>query len=242
MQLVQTFNPIPPSELESLITRSELWRLVFLHQQKEYIASLVPIDSEFLDLERDRFLAGEEIADVLAIRQWSVDDLNLHLHVPFALKKFSEFLFEPGLEDEFLSANGGHDQVVYSMLKVKDKDLVRELWIRLEEGEATFADIASSFCEGTEASRKGLVGPLPMGNIQPRELATILRSLQVGEIHPPLTYGDWHVLIRLEALQPARLDDEMRTHLLDFKLNNLLNDRVALLMRGEVPTALTYNP
>ena len=80
---------------------------------------------------------------------------------------------------------------------------------------------------------------MPLANV-PKELANILRSLKVGEINPPFSIGEWFVLLRLEALQPARLDDEMRSHLLEVKLNELLNQRVALLMRGEDPVALSY--
>ena len=161
------------------------------------------------------------------------------MHLPFAIQKFSEFVFGPGLQEEFLSAKGNHDQVTYSMIRVKDQGLIRELWIRMEEGETTFAEAASFYGEGSESSRNGLFGPLPMGSVQP-ELATILRSLKVGEIYPPIVSGDWHILVRLESLQPARLDENMRSHLLNVKLNELLNERVALLLRGEVPEVLTY--
>ena len=240
MGLDSIFTPIPSPELDGLVTRSELWPSIFLRQEKEYIASLVPHDDHYLDIERDKYCGDDSLEIVLARRNWTVADLNLHLHLPYALKKFSEFLYGPGLEDEFLAANGGHDQITYSMLRVKDQGLIRELWIRLEEGEETFAEVASSFGEGSESTHKGLFGPLAMGNIQPKELRNILRSLKVGEINPPFSIGDWFVLLRLEALQPARLDQQMRSHLLDVKLNELLNERVSLLMRGCVPDNLSF--
>ena len=62
--------------------------------------------------------------------------------------------FTPGLEERFLVSKGSRDQVIYSLLRVKDYALARELWIRLEEDETTFAEAAREFGEGPEADRR----------------------------------------------------------------------------------------
>ena len=87
---------------------------------------------------------------------------------------------------------------------------------------------------------KGLIGPLPFGNIQPPQLASILRTLQPGQIHPPIILADWHILIRLESITPARFDESMRQHLLSLQMNNLLNSRVELILAGQQPEPLSY--
>ena len=43
---------------------------------------------------------------------------------------------------------------------MKDYALARELWIRLEEDETTFAQAAREFGEGPEADRHGVIGPV----------------------------------------------------------------------------------
>ena len=60
-----------------------------------------------------------------------------------------------GLEEQFLASRGAHDQIIYSLLRARDPALVRELWIRIEEGETTFAEAAQIYGEGPEAERKG---------------------------------------------------------------------------------------
>ena len=138
---------------------------------------------------------------------WAESDLDLHLHLPDALQRFASARFSPGLEEDFLSAKGRHDQIMYSLVRARDQGLIQELWIRLEEGETSFVDVAEEYGEGPEAKRKGLVGPVPAGQLQPPELAILLRSMKVGEVHPPIQLGEWHVLVRLESLQPARFDE-----------------------------------
>ena len=73
------------------------------------------------------------------MKRWTESDLHLHVLRPEALRRFAEQRFGPGLEERFLSFQGGCDQVIYSLLRVRDAGLARELWIRHEEGEITFA-------------------------------------------------------------------------------------------------------
>ena len=45
--------------------------------------------------------------------------------------------------------------------------------IRLEEGETTFAEAAQQYGVGEEAERKGVMGPMPIGVLQPQVLQEI---------------------------------------------------------------------
>ena len=71
--------------------------------------------------------------------------------------------------------------MIYSLLRVKDYALARELWIRLEEDETTFAEAAREFGEGPEADSQGVIGPIPIGLLQPPTLQDTLRGLKAGE-------------------------------------------------------------
>jgi parvulin-like peptidyl-prolyl isomerase len=145
------------------------------------------------------------------------------------------------LEERFLEAQGGRDEVIYSLLRVHDPGLARELWIRLEEGEVTFAEAAQQFSEGPESHRKGVMGPMQIGLLQPQELAQLLRGLRPGEISAPCSISEWHVLVRLEKLTPARFDDAMRETLLNEELDRFLQHRVQQLLAGETPEQLHYD-
>ena len=46
--------------------------------------------------------------------------------------------YGPGIEDRFLECKNDLDIVIYSLLRVKDPGLAREIWISLSEGEVTF--------------------------------------------------------------------------------------------------------
>ena len=62
------------------------------------------------------------------------------------------------------------------------------------------------------------------------------------KFNPPIHLGEWHVLLRLESLQPARLDDDMKKHLLNVQLNAFLEERVQRRLKGEFLPQLDYDP
>ena len=133
------------------------------------------------------------------------------------------------------------DQVVYSLIRVHDPALIREIWIRLEENEMTFAQASTEF--GTpEVRHNGQYGPMSVGALQPAELASIVRNLKPGQLMKPRQLGEWHLIIRLEQLLPARFDGEMSSKLLTEQLNQLIDARVARLVAGETPEPLNYEP
>ena len=124
---------------------------------------------------------------------------------PHKLKKEALERFGHKVEQHFLTRKSSLDQVVYSLLRVKDPDLANELYLMLAGHESNFADLAARYAEGPEKSTRGIVGPVPINKAHPI-LAERLRSCSVGELLPPIQIEGWHLVVRLESLKPAHLD------------------------------------
>ena len=221
------------SEIAALVQRMELLPQLVRRQQEELIVQQVSLTSDWLEEQRQVFLDDQSLADVLETRGWTESDLDLHLRRPESLRRFAKQRFGPGLEDSFLASRGGRDEVIYSLLRVRDAGLARELWIRLEEGETTFSEAAHQHGVGEEAQRRGVIGPMPIGLLQPEILQEILRRLRPGELSAPRQLGEWHVLMRLEQLKPARFDESMREQMEQDALDAFLEDRVKRVLAGE---------
>jgi parvulin-like peptidyl-prolyl isomerase len=129
------------------------------------------------------------------------------------VEKFQQKTWGHKLESYFLQRKGQLDKVIYSLLRVKDQGLANELYFRIKEGEQTFAELAFKYSEGPEAQTGGLMSPVELGTLHP-QLAQLLRISQPGEVWTPLPFGEWQVIIRLEKLIPAQLDEAMRQRLL----------------------------
>lgn len=219
-----------------MVRRMDLESKLVRRHLEEQITEIVPLDDAWVEETYTRFLEGRSIEEYLHEKGWTKSDLDLHLRRPEALRRFSHQRFAPGLEERFLSSKGSRDLVIYSLLRVKDYSLAREIWIRLEEDETTFGEAAREFGVGPEADRQGVIGPIPIGALQPPQLQDILRGLKAGELSPPIGMGEWKVLLRLEKLTPTRLDNSVREEMLRESLDSFLDDRVSKIMSGEGET------
>ena len=219
--------------LLALVNRMELRSSIIKRHLEEEITCLVNLPAEWVQNSIVNFCGDKDLESLLIEKGWSQVDLEIHVSRPEALRRFAAQRFGPGLEDRFLGFKGGRDQVIYSLLRVRDAGLARELWIRLEEGEITFAEAASAYSDGPEAHRKGVMGPMEIGTLQPQPLQDLLRALRPGEICSPKIMGEWHVLLRLEQLTPARFNDQLRLLMQQEALDEFLDGRVNRILAGE---------
>lgn len=227
--------------ISELVSRLNLMPQLLLRHEQEKIIDLVNIDLSTLSEKRDQILAGMELSDFLTQNNWQQQDFNYHLAREESLQKFAKQRFGSGLEELFLASKEQRDSVVYSLIRVRDPGLARELWIRLEEAEMTFNEAASAYGEGPEAIHNGVMGPVPIGSLQPALIGEMLRNLRPGQLMPPHILGEWHLLLRLEQLTPARFDQQMINQLLDEQLNNFLQLRVQSIINGLEPEPLVYD-
>ena len=224
---------IASPELTALVRRMDLEPQLLRRRIEEEITALLPCTSDELPKAEAQLLREQSKEAWLEAKGWTAEDLAIHLQRPIALQRFAEQQFGPGLEELFLASQGSRDEVIYSMLRLRDRGMAREIYLRLAEGELTFPEAASHFGEGPEAQRKGVIGPIAMGQLYPPVIGEWLRALAPGEVRPPQQLGEWQLILRLEQLSPARLDEAMKQKLLDEQLDAFLTTRVAQLQAGE---------
>ena len=116
--------------------------------------------------------------------------------------------FAAKAEARFLERKNDLDRVVYSLLRLKNNSLARELYLQIESGEANFADLARRYAEGPERSTNGIVGPAPLTQAHPA-LVEKLRVAQPGLLLEPFQISDWWLVVRLERYSPATFTDEV---------------------------------
>ena len=128
---------------------------------------------------------------------------------PIRLNCLCEQTFLLKAEARFLERKNSLDRVVYSLLRIKDQGLARELYLRIDGREADFAELAQRFSEGPERQTRGIVGPVPIEQAHP-ELARRLRSNPPGTLLQPFQIESWWLVVRVESYSPATLDDSTR--------------------------------
>jgi parvulin-like peptidyl-prolyl isomerase len=130
------------------------------------------------------------------------------------LDRFKQIKFDRQVDSYFLQRKSQLDRVTYSILQVNNFHLAQELFLRIQEGEATFAELAPQYSSGQETQTGGLIGPQELSFPHPI-LAQKLLSLRSGQLADPIQIADCFVVMRLEQYLPAQLDTAMRQRLAD---------------------------
>ena len=176
------------------------------------------------------FLQKNGLRDQDSFNEWKIknnltdkDVENLTLN-ELKIKEYLKINFEKKSESRFLERKNELDIVVYSLIRVKDGDLARELYLRIAEKEAEFGDIAFEYSEGIEKRTRGIVGPAPLGSAHPK-LIEHLKNKSTGEILPPILIEDSYIIARLESYDSAQLDSFMIEKMSEELFNNWLKTK-----------------
>lgn len=157
---------------------------------------------------------------------------------PLRLQRHCAGLFAPRAEARFLARKGALDRVVYSLLRLPEPGLARELYLRIADGEADFADLAQQYSQGPEQQTRGIVGPVPIEQAHP-ELVRRLRSTAPGSLLEPFRIESWWLVLRVESITPANFDDRTRDamtrELFDDWLEQELEQQLAALAAELAP-------
>ena len=141
------------------------------------------------------------------------------------LERFKVMSFEPKVDQVFFETKDARDRVVYSLLRVRDEASASELFLRLDEGDATFTDLSNEHSMGPERDSGGLIGPVVLGQLHPK-LSEIFRIANIDQLWGPLQIDDWWVVLRLDKKLPAVLDDKMRKLIINELFESWINERV----------------
>jgi parvulin-like peptidyl-prolyl isomerase len=166
------------------------------------------------------FYEANQITDESARQAWmlqngmSIEYLAQLATRPLRIEKFKQQTWGSKLESHFLTCKAQLDQVSYSLIRTAQPEVAQELYFRIQAGEQVFADLARQYSQGPEAETGGLLGPVPLTQPHPGIAEKLCRS-QPGQLLPPTKMGEWYVILRLEKLIAAQLDDPTRQKLLD---------------------------
>ena len=144
------------------------------------------------------------------------------------IQKFKEAKWGKKVRRHFMERKPGLDAVIYSLIRTQDAGLAHELYYRILEGEITFEQCAVTYSQGPEVRTGGRLGPVPLNRPHP-VISKLLSVSQPGQLWPPRPISDWHIIIRLEEIKSAQLDDQTRQALIDELYGAWLQERVQAL-------------
>ena len=189
-------------------------------------------------LQKQGIQSHDQLQSHLGLHGMTEDDARWQAELPSRIQHHCHEQFLHRAEQRFLSRKQQLDTVIYSLLRVSSEHLANELYLRIAEGEADFAELAATYAEGMEQATRGVVGPVPLVQAHPI-LANVLRTSQPGELRPPLQIEPWWLVVRLESLQPASFDEAMQSRMTHELFEEWVQDEVKEQITGSSPSLPT---
>lgn len=129
------------------------------------------------------------------------------------LRKYIQTQYTDFVDPYFLERRAALERVVYGVIRVSSPGVADELYLRMLDGDASFADLAHHYSQGDERFTKGLVGPVPFPQVHPT-IQNVLSRISPDEVHSPVQVDNWFLIITLIHTQPARMTDDVRLQLM----------------------------
>lgn len=234
-----------PNETVALLRRHNMLVPLMRHDFTDRCLQAVDVSEEEQAQLLQRFCkqnkldGSEAVKSHIQKRGLTQADLIWQLELPIRKSRFALERFGAKAEQRFLERKNSLDEVVYSLLRLKDGFLAQELYLQIAEGESNFADLAAQHSEGTEKGTRGIVGPVALDRANPI-LVEKLRSRPVGSLMEPFKIQQWWLVVRLEQYKAAQFDQamaqRMSLELFDEWISEELASNVARLMSSETST------
>ena len=199
LALLKRFKLLTPL-VEKMVTREAIAVVVVPEEQLE--------EAQLGFLHQRGYDGMAQWAELLEALGHSEEEVLERLREDIRRRSFMRDRFAAKAEARFLERKNELDRVVYSLLRLENSFLARELYLQIESGESNFADLAKRYAEGPERNTNGIVGPVSLTQAHPT-LVEKLRVSQPGVLLEPFRISDWWLVVRLERYAPATFSDEV---------------------------------
>ena len=166
------------------------------------------LQAENIYRQRHNLNTAEDIKQHTRKHGFNKRQLEWQVQLQEKILRSSKNNFAHKAELHYLTRKEQFDRVAYSQLVVKNQHLAQELFLRINEDDARFDELAIELSRGIDRKPQWQIGPIPMARV-PKPLAKPLQSIVPGTLLEPIkVQANWFV-VRLEQYQPTEFDKAM---------------------------------
>ena len=137
------------------------------------------------------------------------------------------------LSNYYQSKKNELDMFFYSVIKVENKDLADELYIRIKEDESSFEEIAYEFSEGNEKYLKGRIGPVMINSIE-KSISSLLKIGYVNQLWQPKKINGLWFILRLDKVIHSKFNTNLKLKLALELGDKFLNDKFIEIQKNNI--------
>ncbi len=219
------------SEVIDLLVEQDMLNQLIANLIIDDITDNIQLSDEEINNFKTNLFRDEKIEDEKQFEKWLINkslsekELLNKISKTYKISKHCLDKFSSRIHAHFLSRKTQLDQVIYSLLRVSDKYIAKELYLRLSGHEESFSSLAEKFSEGHEKEVQGIVGPMQIELAHP-QLAKVLKSSTAGKLNQPFQIGSSWLIVRVESFKEALLNPAMEMQMAKELFNEWLNEEV----------------
>jgi putative peptide maturation system protein len=182
---------------------------------------LPPVDTVELQKAADEFRRQTGLFEVQATEAWlkqnglSLEDWEERLSAQLIARRLRDRVTADQVEAYFASNRAALDRAVVSQILVGEEEVAAELLAQITEEGADFAQVAREYSrDEVTRARGGYLGPIGRSTLGAEAEALVFGASTGQTVGPAKTDRGWLVL-RVEDLNPAELDDGTREQIKD---------------------------
>ena len=132
--------------------------------------------------------------------------------------------YKDELTQYFIKRKDYLDLYYYTIIKVKNKEIADEIYIRIKEEESTFEEIVNKFSLDKESFYGEKIGPISINNMEDA-IASLIKIGDLEQLFPPkLSNGFWFIL-RKDNVLKAEFNQQQKIKLSLELGDKFLNDK-----------------
>tara|TARA_A100001388_G_scaffold79546_1_gene57102 strand:- start:623 stop:1330 length:708 start_codon:yes stop_codon:yes gene_type:complete len=120
--------------------------------------------------------------------------------------------YKDELSQYFIKRKDYLDLYYYTIIKVKNKDLADEIYIRIKEEESTFEEIANDFSNDNEIFYGEKIGPISLNNIED-PIASLIKIGSLNQLFQPKSLNEFWFILRKDNVLKAEFNNQQKIKL-----------------------------
>ena len=168
---------------------------------------------KFFSLNDEKSLENHRIINFM-----SMENLFYKITLFSKVQKYCDINYSEYINKNFYNQKEKIDLVKYSLIRVKEYGLIKEIYHRIKDDKDDFNQIAKNYSIGIEKQNSGLIGPISLDKVHPM-VKDKLKKCYLKNLHKPFKVNDDWILIKLEEYLESKLDQnyikKLKSELLD---------------------------
>ena len=132
------------------------------------------IEDSGIGLKDNKSLEIHRISNIL-----SNENLLYKITLFSKVQKYCDINYSEYINKSFYNQKENIDSVKYSLIRVKEYGLSKELYYRIKDDNDNFNQIARDYSVGVEKETSGLIGPLSLDKVHPKVREKLKKSLHL---------------------------------------------------------------